>query len=39
MRFPSLRFFVMGMLALVGLIFVAGGITAGQNGSRNGLVV
>jgi hypothetical protein len=39
MRLRYVRFSVMGMLALAGLILVAGGITAGLRIARNRLVV
>jgi len=38
-RLPRVRFLVMGTLALMGLILVAGGITAALRAARNRLVV
>ena len=39
MRLPRVRFSVMGMLALAGLILVAGAVTTGLRAARNRLVV
>jgi hypothetical protein len=39
MRLPRVRFSVMGMLALAGLILLAGGLTTGLRTARNRLVV